>query len=638
MIGSITYEPLAEDYFTKIYYEEYSGAKQYIFSLYSMLMMILGQEIGPFNIFDVISACFIIVIGSVLIAVMFGNISLLITKLNHNSIMYQNKLEALEIQLKMHRIPDELQNKIFEYFDHCWKCNLIYKESNNFKELSLPLQRDISFQIHKDIVYNVPLFFELEPIEIFSIIKSLKTQVYMPSDRIIREGERGLEMYFLTSGLVEVVIKKNPTRTNPSPNPLKIMLKQGAYFGEIALISNSRRTSDVVALDFCTVEMLTKSQYEKLQLDFPDIGPRLKAGLKHYKIQHMSMIMDALKVCELFRDLSQTHMEELIRDYLEELFVDPHRLVLSPKEATNAFYFVLLGSIKVFIDDENTREYLGKVLQHSRNTENQKANYEDYLNLQGAEKLECIDDTIEQLKDSDVIFDKNGNLILDDLKTIYSGEYFGCLDFGENTCENPFYFITDSAVKLGIISQPTLEKIKFQNISLYEALKASYIKQCTDTIVSSVSSFSSRSSDYFSDEGRVQEEKEESEILPTLKEEIYEEYLGSIEKPSKRDINLPRKSFEKEEKLSMGPQEDYEWGTSVGKRKHSGVLKLNSSKIFNEDAIDRKDKTQSIESLSKGNRNLQRSNRNLNHKKCNNYTPSKSLFLKQGMQESRSWS
>ena len=69
-------------------------------------------------------------------------------------------------------------------------------------------------------------------------------------------------MYFLTEGIAEVIINKDDKK-------ISIILKKGAYFGEIALITNSRRTSDVRSLDFCVVEIFTKNEFEKLKKQFP---------------------------------------------------------------------------------------------------------------------------------------------------------------------------------------------------------------------------------------------------------------------------------------------------------------------------------------------------------------------------------
>ena len=69
-------------------------------------------------------------------------------------------------------------------------------------------------------------------------------------------------MYFLTEGLAEVLIKREDKR-------ISIILKKGSYFGEIALITNSLRTSDVRAIDFCVVEIFKKEDFDNLKKEFP---------------------------------------------------------------------------------------------------------------------------------------------------------------------------------------------------------------------------------------------------------------------------------------------------------------------------------------------------------------------------------
>ena len=73
-------------------------------------------------------------------------------------------------------------------------------------------------------------------------------------------------MFFLTDGLAEVIIYKDET---DSEKVISLPLTKGTYFGEIALITNSFRTSDVNAVDYCTVEIFTKADYEALKIEFP---------------------------------------------------------------------------------------------------------------------------------------------------------------------------------------------------------------------------------------------------------------------------------------------------------------------------------------------------------------------------------
>ena len=53
-------------------------------------------------------------------------------------------------------------------------------------------------------------------------------------------GERGDAMYFISSGAVEVKLTTTP-----------VQLGTGQFFGELALIDDRPRTSDVVSLGFC---------------------------------------------------------------------------------------------------------------------------------------------------------------------------------------------------------------------------------------------------------------------------------------------------------------------------------------------------------------------------------------------------
>jgi len=61
-----------------------------------------------------------------------------------------------------------------EYFHYSWKKRIVLKKMKEFKELSLPLQRDITIYQHHNMILKVPLFKELEPIEILSIVQKLK--------------------------------------------------------------------------------------------------------------------------------------------------------------------------------------------------------------------------------------------------------------------------------------------------------------------------------------------------------------------------------------------------------------------------------------------------------------------------------
>jgi len=61
-------------------------------------------------------------------------------------------------------------------------------------------------------------------------------------------------MYFLSRGTVVVVINPKFKIDKVAPN----------YFGEVALFCKTKRTADVIAFNFCTVECITRIDLNKV--------------------------------------------------------------------------------------------------------------------------------------------------------------------------------------------------------------------------------------------------------------------------------------------------------------------------------------------------------------------------------------
>ena len=73
-----------------------------------------------------------------------------------------------------------------------------------------------------------------------------RTAIFMPGDRIIREGERGTEMFFMSEGTAEIIIRRTNNQsngklrkdsnvdTNAQPSILRIHKKKGDFFGEVS--------------------------------------------------------------------------------------------------------------------------------------------------------------------------------------------------------------------------------------------------------------------------------------------------------------------------------------------------------------------------------------------------------------------
>ena len=119
------------------------------------------------------------------------------------------------------------------------------------------------FIVTWNLVAKVPLFSNLDAIEIASITDLLRLRSVMPNEVIIRKGEIADRMYFIVAGEVDVELG-NPT-----------ILREGDFFGELGILYKIRRTANVTARTFVELLQLENRDFEVLLETNPKLGKRI---------------------------------------------------------------------------------------------------------------------------------------------------------------------------------------------------------------------------------------------------------------------------------------------------------------------------------------------------------------------------
>ena len=110
-----------------------------------------------------------------------------------------------------------------------------------------------------ELIGQIDMFATLGPTERKALARHLRPRLLVPEETVIRKGERGTEMFLISSGAVEVVLGDQ-----------RVRLGSGDFFGEMALLSRGRRQADVVALAYCQVLVLNVTEFRRFLREYPE--------------------------------------------------------------------------------------------------------------------------------------------------------------------------------------------------------------------------------------------------------------------------------------------------------------------------------------------------------------------------------
>jgi CPA2 family monovalent cation:H+ antiporter-2 len=112
----------------------------------------------------------------------------------------------------------------------------------------------------QELVATFPLLSLVPPDDQEELLLLFRPTYASPGERVIRTGDRADGMYFVSSGAVEVRVDGRAIR-----------LDAGSFFGEMALLSGSRRTADVIAIDFCDFQFLERRDFTQFMARHPEL-------------------------------------------------------------------------------------------------------------------------------------------------------------------------------------------------------------------------------------------------------------------------------------------------------------------------------------------------------------------------------
>jgi hypothetical protein len=111
-----------------------------------------------------------------------------------------------------------------------------------------------------------PLFKDFSVDEMVAVIQGLNLATFEAGDIILTEGDPGDSLYMLTSGTVKAV-KRNAAGKQVAVSEMT----EGAFFGEISILTGQPRTATVVATSHCELLELDRATLDSIVATHPHV-------------------------------------------------------------------------------------------------------------------------------------------------------------------------------------------------------------------------------------------------------------------------------------------------------------------------------------------------------------------------------
>ncbi len=247
--------------------------ERYIRALYFMTttMATIGYgDIAPHkdSMKELIYTMFVQIVGVGMYGYVIGNVASMLANLDMAKAAFQGRMEEINAYMRSKRLPLPMQAKIRAYYDYMWEIHQSTGEESTLDKLPMSLSLEVQLYLNRGILAKVPFFRDANEIFIREIITKLRHHTFLPGDFIMRKGEYGDCMYFISSGHVSVLVNDDKA--------VVAVLDVGSHVGEMSLISGGPRNASVRAEDYCEVYELSKMRFDELRAKYPEFDAKVK--------------------------------------------------------------------------------------------------------------------------------------------------------------------------------------------------------------------------------------------------------------------------------------------------------------------------------------------------------------------------
>uniref|UniRef100_A0A663DNT5 Potassium voltage-gated channel subfamily H member 2 n=1 Tax=Aquila chrysaetos chrysaetos TaxID=223781 RepID=A0A663DNT5_AQUCH len=182
--------------------DKYVTALYFTFS--SLTSVGFGNVSPNTNSEKIFSIC-VMLIGSLMYASIFGNVSAIIQRLYSGTARYHTQMLRVREFIRFHQIPNPLRQRLEEYFQHAWSYTNGIDMNAVLKGFPECLQADICLHLNRSLLQNCKPFKGATKGCLRALAMKFKTTHAPPGDTLVHAGDVLTALYFISRGSIEIL-------------------------------------------------------------------------------------------------------------------------------------------------------------------------------------------------------------------------------------------------------------------------------------------------------------------------------------------------------------------------------------------------------------------------------------------------
>ncbi|XP_050672374.1 potassium voltage-gated channel subfamily H member 8 [Leptidea sinapis] len=184
-----------------------SHSESYVTALYFTCSSLTSVGFGnvsantlPEKVFSIL----VMLVGALMHAVVFGNVTAIIQRMYSRRSMYQSKWRDLKDFLTINQIPKELKQRMQDYFQTMWSLNHGIDIHETLKEFPEELRGDVSLHLHREIL-SLPIFESASQGCLKLLSLHIRSNFCAPGEYLVHKGDALTYIYYICNGSMEVM-------------------------------------------------------------------------------------------------------------------------------------------------------------------------------------------------------------------------------------------------------------------------------------------------------------------------------------------------------------------------------------------------------------------------------------------------